>query len=136
MPQRYGRPKEKKKKSLSWLHLRNKKTFRIMQEDGCISTPWRQQSLDGVIFGREGCCQFRGMVVTEVSRCRCGQMMISNKRSYGQKCTFFFFYRNKAEQRDVGTTVTIDPGLPIILYAPLTYTDLAVGQEWRGRTSL
>lgn len=80
--------KEKKKVPMM-VHLRKQKTFRIMQEDGCISTPWRQQSLDGVIFGRERCCQCRGMVVTKVSRCRCGQMMISNKRPSGKSVRFF-----------------------------------------------
>lgn len=50
----------------------------------------------------------------------------------GKKCHFFFFSfsGSKAEQMEVGTTVTIGPRMSIVLCAPITCTDLVVEQKW------
>lgn len=53
--------------------------------------------------------------------------------SPGKKRLLFLFNRSKAQRRDVRTTITNGPCVPIILHASLAYTDLVV--EVEGTTS-
>lgn len=58
---------------------------------------------------------------TKVSLCHCRHKMVSVDA--GQK-KGNFLSPNKGERREVGTTVTIIPCVPVILCALLAYTDL------------
>lgn len=59
-----------------------------------------------------------------VSQCHDRHMMVLNEWSSRQKDIFFSC--TKAAQMEVGTTVSIASCVPLILCAPLTFTDLVV----------
>lgn len=65
--------------------------------------------------------QFCSILVTKAS-------LSLNDRSSEQKVDFFSC--STAEWREKGTTVTTDPCVSTILYAPLAYADLEVEWKW------